>query len=80
MLEGLGLTVESKPFPDHHSFSARDVNGWADRTVLVTEKDAVKLGSSAPDGYWFVPVDLHMDPVHALPLVEQMESRLRSDV
>ena len=43
----------------------------------MTEKDAVKLGHKVSDIYWQVPVELSMDPVHALPLIEQIDSRLR---
>lgn len=75
-----GIQVIEHAYADHARLTKSDLEFGDDFDVFMTEKDAVKLGSSAPDGYWFVPVDLHMDPVHALPLVEQMESRLRSDV
>lgn len=75
-----GIQVIEHAYADHARLTKSDLQFGDDFDVFMTEKDAVKLGSSAPDGYWFVPVDLHMDPVHALPLVEQMESRLRSDV
>ena len=43
----------------------------------MTEKDAVKLGRRISDKFWHVPVELQMDPALALPLIEQIESRLR---
>lgn len=43
LLRGLGLDMETHPFPDHHVFSAADLQPFAGKTVLVTEKDAVKL-------------------------------------
>jgi tetraacyldisaccharide 4'-kinase len=42
-----GVDVDLVPFPDHHRFSERDVRGLraraGSRTLVVTEKDAVKL-------------------------------------
>jgi tetraacyldisaccharide-1-P 4'-kinase len=45
--------------------------------VFMTEKDAVKLGASLSDKYWYVPVDLSIDPLDAAPMLEQIESRIR---
>jgi tetraacyldisaccharide 4'-kinase len=48
MLEGLGLAFERLPLPDHADLQRRP---WPedDRTVIVTEKDAVKLLPDAAD-------------------------------
>ncbi|AYQ29663.1 MULTISPECIES: tetraacyldisaccharide 4'-kinase [unclassified Polaromonas] len=44
MLRDRGLTLETVlALPDHHDFSGRDLAGLQGRTVLCTEKDAVKL-------------------------------------
>ena len=43
----------------------------------MTEKDAVKLSRNMKDKFWFVPVELRMDPLDAAPLLEQIESRIR---
>jgi tetraacyldisaccharide 4'-kinase len=44
MLRDKGLTLETTmALPDHHVFTGRDVAGLEGRTVLCTEKDAVKL-------------------------------------
>lgn len=46
MLRDNGLTLEATvALPDHHDFSGRDLAGLESRTVLCTEKDAVKLFS-----------------------------------
>jgi tetraacyldisaccharide-1-P 4'-kinase len=49
-----------------------------DFDVFMTEKDAVKLGRNLPDKFWFVAVDLSMDPVKATEFVEQIIIRLRT--
>jgi tetraacyldisaccharide-1-P 4'-kinase len=46
----------------------------------MTEKDAVKLGHISSDKYWAVPVDMAIDAVEAGPWLEQIESRLRSEM
>jgi tetraacyldisaccharide 4'-kinase len=44
MLRDRGLTLEASiALPDHHAFSEADLAGLRGRTVLCTEKDAVKL-------------------------------------
>ncbi|MFS2036404.1 tetraacyldisaccharide 4'-kinase [Polaromonas sp. CT11-55] len=44
MLADAGLTLEASiALPDHHPFSEADLAGLQGRTVLCTEKDAVKL-------------------------------------
>ena len=48
-----------------------------DFDILMTEKDAVKVGQRAPDRYWYVPVDLEMEPLIAGPWLEQIGSRMR---
>jgi tetraacyldisaccharide-1-P 4'-kinase len=42
----------------------------------MTEKDAVKLGGKLPDKYWYLPVDLQMDPQLAALLIEKVEAKL----
>ena len=49
-----------------------------DFEVLMTEKDAVKFGASAPDKVWYVPVEFSIDAVAAGPWLEQVESRIRA--
>jgi len=46
MLRARGLTLEKTvPLPDHHDFKPDELTACAGRTVLCTEKDAVKLFS-----------------------------------
>ena len=64
-------------FPDHASLQLGDLRFGDDFAVLMTEKDAVKLGGGINDKYWYVPVDLSIDSVDAAPILEQIESRIR---
>jgi len=55
-----GAPVTLAPFPDHHEFTHRDVQAMrrkaGERTVVVTEKDAVKL----------CPYQADLEPVRVL--------------
>jgi tetraacyldisaccharide 4'-kinase len=73
------MQVLEHAFPDHAAISLRDLEFGDDFEVLMTEKDAVKLGKSVADKYWTVPVELTMDPVLAGPWLEQIVSRLRNE-
>jgi tetraacyldisaccharide 4'-kinase len=58
-LKAMGLNlVASLPFPDHYHFSRDDI---PDGTVIMTEKDAVKVASYAHDDCWFLPVSACID-------------------
>lgn len=79
LLRALGIQVIEHPLPDHAALTARSLRFGDDFDVFMTEKDAVKLGQAMQDKYWYVPVDLVMDPVDAASLLAQIESRLRQD-
>lgn len=57
-LRAQGLAPAScKAFPDHHAFGPADVALEDADALVVTEKDAVKLQSFAPEQCWVLPVD-----------------------
>ena len=64
-------------FSDHASLESSDLEFGDDFDVFMTEKDAVKLGTAMYDRYWYVPVDLSIDPFAAVPIIEQIESGTR---
>ncbi len=85
MLRGRGLTLEKTfAFPDHHDFKKADLEPLADRIVLCTEKDAVKLFAlSMPSGLQVLAVPLEFSPEPAFldaldvllrPLLSQLPS------
>ena len=79
LLRAHDMQVIEHAFPDHAELGAKDLNFGDDFDILMTEKDAVKIGGSAPDKLWKVPVELKMDPLIAGPWLEQIESRLRAE-
>ncbi len=77
LLRAFEIQVIEHPFPDHASPAPADLRFGDDFDVLMTEKDAVKLGATLGDRYWYVPVDFVMNAVESEPLLEQIESRIR---
>lgn len=80
MLRAHGMQVIEHAYRDHASLAGGDLNFGDDFNVLMTEKDAVKLRSTMADKFWTVPVDLQIDAPIAGPWLEQIESRLRTEL
>ena len=77
LLRAHRIQVIEHPFADHALLAPSDLEFSDDFGVFMTEKDAVKLGTNLADKYWYIPVEMHMDPAQAEPLLERIESRLR---
>jgi tetraacyldisaccharide 4'-kinase len=67
LLESHGVRINRHIFPDHHPFQAMDLAPFAGRTVVMTEKDAVKCADFAGDDVWFVPAEAQFDK----PFIQQ---------
>ena len=80
MLRAHGMQVIEHAFKDHARLRRGDLDYGDEFDVLMTEKDAVKLGPVQADKYWTVPVELVIEPVVAGPWIEQVESRLRHEL
>jgi tetraacyldisaccharide 4'-kinase len=79
LLRAHGMQVIEHAFPDHARLTPGDLDFGDDFDILMTEKDAVKLGRLKSNKLWTVPVELRMDPLLSGPWLEQIESRLRND-
>jgi tetraacyldisaccharide 4'-kinase len=55
-IKGLGLNCEYLAFNDHHAFNQQDFAGLQDKTILMTEKDAVKCKHLELNNAWYLPV------------------------
>lgn len=80
MLRAHGMQVIEHAFRDHARLKRDDLEYGDGFEVLMTEKDAVKIEAAKSDKYWTVPVELVIEPVIAGPWIEQIESRLRSEL
>lgn len=60
-LTGLGLQFEAVSFEDHHAFTAQDFAKFANKTILMTEKDAVKCKAFHLADAWCLPVSAKIE-------------------
>lgn len=79
MLRGHGIQVIEHAYPDHAPLRPGDLDFGDDFDILMTEKDAVKFPRRVSDRFWYVPVDVEIDPASAAPWLEQIESRMRNE-
>lgn len=56
LLTQADIVVDAHAFPDHHQFNVADITFADDKSVLMTEKDAVKCRGFASDNHWYIPV------------------------
>jgi tetraacyldisaccharide 4'-kinase len=73
----LGPKLVPHPFPDHHRFSAEDLEFGDGLPVLMTEKDAVKLRGHARADWWVLPVTAQLDPAFGDWLLRTLDGRRR---
>ena len=71
-LNGLGLQVQAHPFPDHHRYTAADVQFRDADAILMTEKDAVKCTVFATEKCWALRVDAQVDPALTHHILERI--------
>ena len=71
-LEAAGLNLIRHPYPDHHEFSAKEIEFDDGHAVLMTEKDAVKCARFAREGQWFVPAEAIMPEAFFDDLLDQL--------
>jgi tetraacyldisaccharide 4'-kinase len=77
-LGSAGLKVMPHPFPDHHPFSAGELEFDDDLPVILTEKDAVKLRSRARPEWWVLPVSARLDTRFGAWLLGKLDECRRS--
>jgi tetraacyldisaccharide 4'-kinase len=61
MLRSRGIEVLGRPLPDHAHLKPEDIEFGDDKSVLMTEKDAVKCTGFAGVRHWYVPVSACFD-------------------
>lgn len=72
LLNQAGLILQEHPFPDHYFFRPGDLDFADGKTVLMTEKDAVKYRSPPGPDYWYVSVETHVDEIFGSQLLERL--------
>lgn len=71
-LRALGFELIEHPFPDHHPFTAADLDFGDALPVLMTEKDAVKCMAFPSERCFFLPVRAELPGA----LIDQLHARL----
>jgi len=61
-LQQLGLQPSTQAFPDHHSYTAAELDLQDADAILMTEKDAVKCAAFATGRHWVLQVDAQVAP------------------
>lgn len=72
-LRAAGVELIEHPFPDHHDYSASDLNFGDDRPILMTEKDAVKCCAFAAAHCWVVTAQARVDERLATLVLEKLK-------
>ncbi|MDP8566822.1 tetraacyldisaccharide 4'-kinase [Methylophilus aquaticus] len=62
-LKQQGLQFESRVFADHHMYTPQDFAETGKKTILMTEKDAVKCRHLGLENAWYLPVDAELKPI-----------------
>ncbi|MDP1538069.1 MAG: tetraacyldisaccharide 4'-kinase [Burkholderiales bacterium] len=60
-LHRLGLDCTAHAFPDHHAYSAQDLQFAGADHIVMTEKDAVKCSTFATERHWALVVNVTID-------------------
>jgi tetraacyldisaccharide 4'-kinase len=63
VLESMGLQCETRALADHYVYTQADFEALHEKTVLMTEKDAVKCQHLGLSRAWFLPVSAELEAV-----------------
>lgn len=63
LLATMGLDCEQRPLADHYAYTQADFIALRGKTILMTEKDAVKCQHLQLENAWFLPVSAELSPV-----------------
>jgi tetraacyldisaccharide 4'-kinase len=82
-LKALGVEVTEHAFPDHHAYTASDIDYADNLPILMTEKDAVKCrhlqsvntAGGANENIWAVPVSAKISDQLGIDLIELIKQR-----
>ncbi len=80
MLRAGGIEVSGRPLADHADLTAEDIDFGDGKSVLMTEKDAVKCAAFAGPQHWYVPVTATFDAAGAAALLGVVSTRIARSV
>ena len=71
-LRSYGLDVVEQAFPDHHAYTAAELDFHDTLPLLMTEKDAVKCAAFAQPHWWAVPVRAELPASFLAALIQRV--------
>jgi len=74
-LADAGLHCETLAFPDHHPYTAKELDFADDKPLLMTEKDAVKCAAFARRHHWYLPITAEPDPRFGASLLNLLKEK-----
>jgi tetraacyldisaccharide 4'-kinase len=77
VLRGAGIAVVPHAFADHHRYQPGDFAFGSRLPVLMTEKDAVKCATIAPELSYSVPVEAELPEAFWVALLDRLPPRQR---
>jgi tetraacyldisaccharide 4'-kinase len=77
LLESHGVTVLRHALADHAAVTPADLRFDDGLNVLMTEKDAVKLGKPVPPHWWYVAVELTLDAADGPAWLGELAAELK---
>jgi len=80
MLRSCGIEVCGRPLPDHARLTQEDIRFGDGKSVLMTEKDAVKCATIAGEQHWYVPVSASFDGNESAALLDIVINRIEKRV
>jgi tetraacyldisaccharide 4'-kinase len=77
MLRAGGIEVTGRPLADHARLRREDIEFGDDKSVLMTEKDAVKCAAFAGAQHWYVPVSACFEGAESALLLDTVIDRIQ---
>jgi tetraacyldisaccharide 4'-kinase len=74
-LRDQGLKLHFHEFPDHHRYTATDLQFNDHLPVIMTEKDAVKCRSFAQPYHWYLPISASLPTTFGEQLLRLLKER-----
>ena len=74
-LQRMKLDFVAHAFPDHHPYSAADLEFANGDAIIMTEKDAIKCLPFARENHWVLPVDAIVDNALGTLILEKLKLR-----
>lgn len=78
VLSSLGLQYQQHVYPDHYAFTEQDLKQFSGKTILMTEKDAVKCFTFSISDAWYLPITATVNSTGPISLIQLILQKLRN--